>query len=206
MQPGLSAAGPEGSRHASAPCLQGHPHLAVGVMLQLIASRADTGSWLARVLAPCPLVWLWLSCLPGVQCWGPPRGAWTGAPHACPMRATCVPGVGQRAGVGVTHVLPPDPEAAGPPHGSAWTLLPVLTPTYACTTGVQPRPGPWSQGLPEPHTALLLPPPLPSPPHASAASVYGRARTLCPSLVTPAGLQRVFVRGGVPLVPSRHWE
>ena len=147
------------------------------------------------------------TCVPGVPHACPMRATRVpGMPHACPMRATRVPGVGQRAGVGVTHVLPPDPEAAGPPHGSAWTLLPVLTPTYACTTGVQPRPGPWSQGLPEPHTALLLPPPLPSPPHASAASVYGRARTLCPSLVTPAGLQRVFVRGGVPLVPSRHWE
>ena len=40
-----------------------------------------------------------------------------------------------------------------------------------------------------PSCAAHSPAPAPSPPHAPAASVSGCVRTLCPSLVTPAGLQ-----------------
>lgn len=102
MQPAFSVAAPEGSRHASALCLQGHPSLTVRVMLQLVASRADAGSWPARVLAPCSPEWLWLSCLLGAQCGGPGQ-----TPH---VRAGCLAEGWQRC-----HALPLDPEATGCP-------------------------------------------------------------------------------------------
>lgn len=89
-----------------------------------------------------------------------------------------------------------------------WTL--VSGPFWAAAPASSGRPlgascpaDQQSGGLPWPSCASrgpapALPPPLPSPPHASAACVCGRVRTLCTSLVTPAGLQHVFVRGGVP--------